>query len=163
MTTRSTLIAVALVLGLTGCTENSAIGNDREAQFDSLEPPAERASAESLAQIDPGLLKPEPMTEADLASLRGSEALCRFRYTEVGFPVFLYPATGDAPAIIKLNGKLIPLRPAGGTHEYADGPVRVEMRHPDGVPIAGEEEAVLILRFDGASGELGFAGEAECP
>lgn len=163
MKTTTTLIGLGILFGLTGCIDNTAIGNDREAQIDPPEPPAEMAPPESLAQIDPGLLKPQPIREADLASLRGSEALCRFRYTEVGFPVFLYPAAGDASAIIKLNGKLIPLPSAGESYAYAGGPVRALMRHPDGVPLAGEEEAVLILRLDGASGELGFAGEAECP
>lgn len=160
--TRTTLTACALLLGVVACTENSAIGNDREARLDPPEPPAERAPAEALAQVEPGLLKPAPMTEADLASLSASGASCRFGYTDVGFPVFLYPPGGDAPATIKLNGKLITLPPVGGFH-FAAGDIRVEMSHPDGVPNDGEEDAVLILRIAGASDELGFAGVAECP
>ena len=160
--TRPTFGALALLLGLAACTDNDAIGNDRAAQLDPPTLPAERAPAESLAQVEPGLLKPAPFTEADIASLSLPRASCLFRYTDAGFPVFLYPAGGDAPAIIKLNGKLIMLPPVGGFH-YAAGPIRVEMSHPDGVPTEGEEEAVLILRLAGASDELGFLGVTECP
>ena len=160
--TRTTFGALALLFGLAACTDNDALGNDREAQLDPPEPPAEQAPAESLAQVDPGLLKPESISEADLASLSVPGASCRFRYTDVGFPVFLYPAGADAPAIIKLNGKLITLPPIGGFH-YAAGPIRAEMRHSDGVPNGEEEEAILIVRLAGASDELGFLGVAECP
>lgn len=158
--TRSTLAACALLLGLAGCVENSALGNDREAELDPPEQAAERASAESLAAIATGLLKPETFTPADLAALSG--AWCRFRYTDVGFPVFLFPATGNAPAMIKLNGKMIPLPPVGD-FQYAGGPVRVDLRLSDGLPAAEAEEAVLVLWLAGASGEMGFLGEAECP
>lgn len=162
MMTRSIPAALALLLGLTGCIENSALGNDREAELDPPEPPAEQASAESLADVAPGLLKPGPITAADLATLAAAGTLCRFRYTEVGFPVFLFPPGGDTPSVIKLNGKLIMLPPAGSS-QFAGGPVHVTLRLPDGLPIGGDEEAVLILRLAGASDELGFLGEAECP
>lgn len=158
---RSFIAKAALLIGLAACTENSAIGNDREAQLDPLEPPAERAPASSLAQLDPDLLKPEAMTESDLASLSLGGGTCVFRYTQVGFPVFVYPAGGAAAAKIKLNGKLIDLQPTGGS-AYADGVVRVEMNHPDGLPTDGQMTAELILRFDGVSDELGFRGAANC-
>lgn len=161
MNRRTSLAALALLLGLAACTDNDAIGNDRRAELDPPQPPAERAPAESLSQVEPGLLKPASLAEADLAALSASGRWCRFRYTDAGFPVFLYPASGDAPATVKLNGKLIPLPPAGD-FQYADGPVRVEMRHPDGLPIEGEEEAVLILRLAGAGDELGFLGVTTC-
>ena len=74
----------------------------------------------------------------------------------------MYPAAGNAVATLKLNGKLVALSPAGGS-TWASGGVRVEMRHPGGVPSHGEAQAVLILRLTGAPDELGFAGVAECP
>jgi hypothetical protein len=101
------------------------------------------------------------MTEADIASLSPAAGTCLFRYTEVGMPIFLYPADGTAAATIKLNGKLIELPPAGGS-AFADGGVRVEMNHPDGVPQDGQGEGELILRLEGATDELGFRAAAEC-
>lgn len=158
---RPVFATVALLLGFAACTDNTAPGNDREARLDPPKPAAERAAASSLAQLDPGLLKPESMTDADVASLSPGAGTCLFRYTEVGLPIFLYPADGAGAATIKLNGKLIELPPAGGS-AFADGGIRVEMNHPDGLPEDGQEEAELILRMERASDELGFRGVTEC-
>lgn len=102
------------------------------------------------------------MTDADVASVAPGAGACRFRYTEVGLPIFIYPAAGAAAATIKLNGKLIELPPAGGS-AFAAGGIRVEMKYPDGLPDGGQEEAELIFRMERASDELGFRGVAECP
>lgn len=161
MMRKPTFVAVAILLGFAACTGNTAPGNDREAQLDPPKPAAERAAASSLSQIEPGLLKPEAMTDADVASLSPGAGGCLFRYTKVGLPVFFYPANGAGAATIKLNGKLIALPPAGGS-AFADGGIRVEMNYPDGLPEGGQEEAELILRMERASDELGFRGFTEC-
>lgn len=161
MTGKTAFAAAALLLGLAACTGNTAPGNDREARLDPPEPPAQRAAAASLTQLDPGLLKPETMTDADVATLSPVAGACLFRYTEVGLPVFVYPANGAAAATIKLNGKLIELPPAGGL-AFADGGIRVEMNHPDGVREGGQQPADLVLRLAGARDELGFRGVTYC-
>lgn len=161
MTRNTAFAAAALLLGFAACTDNTAPGNDREARLDPPEPPAQRAPASSLAQLAPGLLKPESMTEADLALVSPGAGACLFRYTEVGLPVFVYPAGGAAPATIKLNGKLIELPPAGGL-AFADGGIRVEMSHPDGLEAGGQQQAQLVLRLAGAPDELGFRGVTAC-
>lgn len=160
---RVVALAAAGLVALAGCTDNTAPGNDREAE---LEPPAQAASmasAESaLSGVATGLLKPEIMNEADLGVVAGSESGCRFRMTRVGLPVFVYPMEGNGPGIIKLNDRLISLPPVG-QGRYAAGGVDVEFRPLEGARPGGELfDAELVVRLAGAPHELGFHGYAEC-
>ena len=108
-------ILTLAALPLAACNTNTAVGNDREAQLD---PPATAAPIESaasaLANLSPGLMLPETMSDADLATL-GAENTCQFRLTEVAFPSFVYDNSGGGA--IKINGKLIPVT-ASASGEY---------------------------------------------
>src|SRR3546814_1783177 len=109
-------ILTLAALPLAACNTNTAVGNDREAQLD---PPATAAPIESaasaLANLSPGLMLPETMSEADLAAL-GAENTCQFRLTEVAFPSFVYDNSGRGA--IKINGKLIPVTASARSEEH---------------------------------------------
>lgn len=158
MKRRTLLPALVLIVSASACVENTAPGNDREA---SLEPPptaAELASASAaLENVATEILYPQQITTADRRNLPVMEDRCIFRYTEVGFPIFVYgPATG----VLKLNGKLVPL-PARGDGVYAEGPVSVTIR-----PLDDREDelfgAEFVLRLESAPNELGFHGFSGC-
>lgn len=152
---------LTMLIALCGCIENSAPGNDREAHLDPPAPAAQWAPASSLTAVDAGLLKPQPLTVADLAALPPTTGRCLYRYTRVGLPVFVYPTGGSGAATVKLNGRLIPLAPTGPL-AFAAGPIRVEIRHPEGPPTDELAEAQLVLHLRDARDELGFHGFATC-
>ena len=91
---RSAAILTLATLGLAACNTNTAPGNDREAHLD---PPVQAAPIEdastALANLSPGLMLPETMTDADLAAL-DAEGDCQFRLTEVAYPSFVYDSEG---------------------------------------------------------------------
>lgn len=155
-------IAVLLlaVLPLAACNSNTAIGNDREAQLD---PPATAApvenAASALANLSPGLMLPETMSDADLAAL-GAEKTCQFRLTEVAFPSFVYDTSGRGA--IKINGKLIPVT-ASGTGRYANGELRIRTRPLDDEGDAGLQMQELIIAGPRMKDEFGFWGYTTCP
>ena len=82
-----------IALPLAACNSNTAPGNDREAQLD---PPATAApiedAASALANVDPGLMLPRTMNDADLVALGAGQA-CQFRLTE-WLPHLSMTATG---------------------------------------------------------------------
>lgn len=155
---------LALVLAVaaagSGCVDNSSPGNDREASLEPAAPAAERMSVQqALDGVSTGLLYPEVMTDADLGSLPDSPGNCVFRFTRVGFPVFV---SDSAAGVIKLNGKLIRL-PTTGADRYGEGAVDVSFRPLDREERGGAAfTAELVLRLEGAPNELGFHGYAEC-
>lgn len=148
-----------VMIGLAAaCTDNVAPGNDREAELDRPAPPAEVSSASAaLAGVSVGLVQPEIITDADLTAAPSVGSGCRFRFTEVGYPVVLYGSS----AVVKLNGKLVAL-PGGTDGRYAEGGVEVNVR-PIGSEASGERfDAEFVLRLPGAPNELGYHGYAEC-
>lgn len=149
-----------LVVLLTGaCVENTAPGNDREAALEPPAPPAELASAgAALQNVATGLIMPEIITDADRTNLPGGVERCTFRMTTVGMPVLFY----DGTAVIKLNGKLVPLD-GQGEGRFGSGGVEVMVRPLDEAETGGGQfEAEFVLRLEGAPNELGFHGFAEC-
>lgn len=151
-------IALA-ALPLAACNSNTAPGNDREAQLDSPATAAPIESAASaLANLSPGLMLPETMTDADLAAL-GAENSCQFRLTEVAFPSFVYDGSGQGA--IKINGKLIPVT-ASGPDSYTSGDLRIQTRMLDDEGNAGLQMQELIVAAPGAEDEFGFWGYTTC-
>lgn len=148
-----------LALGLGGCNRNTAQGNDREAQLDAAPTPAPIEDAGSaLANVDKALLKPETMSGADLAALGGLAGKCAVRLTEVAHPSLVFtPET----AVIKLNGKLIPLRAVGADHYRGDG-ASLTLRPNGDRGDAGLEGIDMILVPPGAKDEIGYAGFRDC-
>jgi len=140
-----------------GCIDNPAPGNDREAALDPPAPPAPRvAVGAAIDGVDPGLLMPEIMTEADRRDLESPGSTCRFRMTRVGFPVAVYGAS----AVVKLNGRLVTLAGTGEGRYATDG---VEMTiRPLEERTSGQFASELILWLPGAPHELGFHGYADC-
>lgn len=151
--------SLVLALLVAGCPENSAPGNDREAELAPPEPPAEVSSVGSaIGGVATGLLIPQTMTEADLANLPDVEVRCQFRFTTVGLPIVAY---GSA-AVLKLNGKLVPL-PATGDGRYAADGVTVTVRPLEEETVDGEPFATeFVLRLPEASDELGYHGYSTC-
>ena len=149
-----------IVLGLivVGCEQNSAPGNDREAQLSPPEPPAEVSSVgAAIAGVATNLLIPQTMLDADLQNLPGGE-LCHFSLTRVGLPVLAYGST----AVVKLNDKLVPL-PDSGDGRYAADDVSVGVRPIEDDPGDGEPFATeFVLRLPGADDELGYHGYSRC-
>lgn len=150
---------IIATMAMTGCVENTAPGNDREAALDAVGPPAATATApEALLGVDVSLLMPQIIPPVDLDALSPMQGTCRFRMTEVGFPVLIY----GPHAVIKLNGKLIRL-PAAGEGRYVASGVEVTVRplDPD-VNVRGPFDAEFVLQLPGAPNELGFHGVGEC-
>lgn len=154
------MLLVGLSALLAGCNQNTAIGNDREAELD---PPAEAAAIEpasnALQGVATALVKPETMSDADIAAIGGDRGRCVFRLTEVGFPTFVYQPDGSG--IIKLNGKLIPVEP-DGTDRFTSGELLVTTRMLDDEGNAGLQALRLIVVPPGAKDELGFDGYTTC-
>ena len=155
---RIAFIALAAV-PLAACNSNTAIGNDREARLD---PPASAApienAASALANLSPGLMLPETMSDADLAAL-GAENACQFRLTEVAFPSFVHD--GDGRGAIKINGKLIPVT-SSGPGSYASGELRIRTRPLDDRGTAGLQMQEMIVVAPRAKDEFGFWGYTTC-
>lgn len=153
-------LALTLPLALGACNQNTAIGNDREAHLD---PPAKASPIEpassALRNVATAIVKPETMTEADLAAIGGTQDHCVFRLTEIAFPSFVYEP--GARGYIKLNGKLIPLS-ASGENRYASGDLVVTTRELDAVGNAGLQALEMIVVPPGAEDELGYHGFANC-
>ena len=155
---RIAFIALAAV-PLAACNSNTAIGNDREARLD---PPPSAApienAASALANLNPGLMLPETMSDADLAAL-GAENACQFRLTEVAFPSFVHD--GDGQGAIKINGKLIPVT-ASASGEYANGELRIRTRLLEDEGDAGLRMQELIVVGPRMKDEFGFWGYTTC-
>lgn len=156
-----TLTAIAAAAALAACNSNQAPGNDRAAGREAPAAAAPQMDARAaLANVATAALQPETMTEADIASVAGPAGGCAFAMTRVGFPSFLY-GEGDAPGIVKLNGKLIAL-PASGDGYYREDGLVIRLRPLE--PQAGDDmhAAELVIMLPGAPDELGFHGFARC-
>lgn len=158
---KANLILIAgLSVTLTACNQNSAIGNDREAHLD---PPAEASPIEpassALQNVATGLVKPETMSDADIAAIGGTNGRCVYKLTEVGFPAFVYETGGQA--FVKLNGKLIPLQ-AAGPDRFASGELLVALRTLDDEGNAGLQTQEVIIVPPGAKDEIGYRGYTTC-
>lgn len=157
ISTFSSLLLVGLFA--TACEENSAPGNDREAQISPPEKPAELVSlGEAIEGVGADLLLPQAMTDADLRNVPAEAKDCLFGYTQVSEPVFAYGATG----VLKVNHKLAPL-PASPDGRYSAEHVTVVVR-PIEEPREGGEpfEAQLVVSLPGADHERGFHGSSRC-
>ncbi|MBQ96144.1 MAG: hypothetical protein CL510_10025 [Actinobacteria bacterium] len=152
-------ILAAAVMPLAACNTNTAPGNDREAERD---PPATaapvEAAAAALANVSPGLMLPETMTEADLSAL-GAQTACQFRLTEVAYPSFVYDGSGQGA--IKINGKLIPVT-QDAPNRYSSGELRIATRLLDDEGNAGLQMQELIVVAPRAKDEFGFWGYTTC-
>jgi hypothetical protein len=149
---------VGSALVATGCLDNTAPGNDREAALEPPAAPAPMATAGAAIEgVARGSLMPQIMTDADRSALPEMGSTCRFRMTRVGFPVAVYGSS----AVIKLNDLLVTLEAAGEGRYGADGvevTIRpLEDRSPDG-PFASE----LVLWLPGAPHERGYHGYSNC-
>lgn len=153
-------LAGALLLG--ACNQNTAPGNDREAQVDPAETAAPQAGAgEALSGIATGAVQPETMSEADIASLGGLAGNCVIRLTGVAFPSFFEDRAGNR-GFVKLNGKLVRMNRVGGGR-FADGGLTVLVRPvDDGDSNNGLPAAEMIIALPGAKDELGFRGYRDC-
>ena len=158
MRARAAVPLLAAVLA-TGCVENPAPGNDREAELEPPAPPAQVASpAEVLSGVSVALVMPETMSDADQGALPDVGASCRFHMTEVGFPVAVY----GSRAAMKLNGKLVSL-PGEAEGRYGAAGISVTFRPlADAAEGEGTYPAEMVLRLPGAPNELGFHGFATC-
>jgi hypothetical protein len=155
---RSALL-LAFLLVLHGCTENSAPGNDREAELTPASPAAEvKAAAEAIRGVATSLLIPQTMTDADIANISEIGDPCVFRMTRVGSPVLVY---GSA-AVVKLNDRLVPLPATGGGRYAADGVTVAVLPLTDNLRNGEPFSAEFVLWLPGAANELGFHGFAEC-
>jgi hypothetical protein len=152
--------AFALALAAAGCIDNTAPGNDREAELDPPPAPARMAASAGAAiqGVAIGLLQPQIMTDADRASIPEAPDRCLFRMTRVGLPVLVYGSS----AVVKLNDRLVTL-PAAGEGTYSADGVTVMVR-----PLEADEgddglvPAELVLRLPGAPNELGYHGFTGC-
>lgn len=149
-----------LALPLAACNQNTELGNDREGQIDAAPTPAPiMGAAAALENVATAALKPETMSDADIAALGGREGRCAVKLTEVGFPSFLYEPTGSGA--IKLNGKLIVLRNAGDAR-FEDGGLTVTLQPVDDEGNAGLQAMEMIIVPPGAKDEIGYRGYSQC-
>jgi hypothetical protein len=163
--TNSPKLSAAVLLGsaalaLAGCNENTAVGNDREAQLEPAPTPAPIMLAHNaLANVDTAAIKPQTMTDADIQALGGREGRCAVVLTEVAFPSLLYEP--DGLATIKLNGKLIVL-PRTGDATFSDSGLTVALQAGDEEGDAGLQAMTMTVVPPGAEDELGYKGYVEC-
>lgn len=162
MTRRMTALSLGAALLVGACNQNTAPGNDREAQVDPPATAAPRMSAgEALSGVATGAIQPETMNEADLASLGGLAGNCVIRLTGVGYPSF-FENRAQGTGVVKLNGKLVELEKRGDGR-FVDGGLTVQLR-----PVPSDESnnglpgADMIIALPGAKDELGFRGYREC-
>lgn len=149
-----------LALALAGCNQNTAIGNDREAQLDPAPTPGPIMAADAaLRNVELATIKPETMTDAEVQALGSGQHRCIFTLTELGYPTFVYEP--GRRGIIKLNGKLIPVD-AAGPDDYASGGLLVATRTVDDTGNAGLQVQELIVVPPGARDELGYRGYVSC-
>lgn len=157
---RLSFLATGVALALAGCNQNTAIGNDREADTAPPEPAAPiRSAGAALGKLSTALVKPETMSEADVAAIGGTGGRCVFRLTEVGYPAFVYEP--DGRGFIKLDGTLIPVA-AAGEGGFASGQLRIATRMLDGTGNAGLREMEMLVVPPGAGDELGYRGYVQC-
>lgn len=157
---RSAAILAAATISLAACNQNTAVGNDREAQIDPAPTPAPVESAEAaLANVAAAIIKPETMSVADMQALGGRAGKCAVVLTEVAFPSFLYEP--DGPGAIKMNGKLIPL-PRTDEWRFADGGLSVTLKPLDDEGNAGLQAMQMIIVPPGAEDEIGYRGYYMC-
>lgn len=156
------LALFAIALFLSGCNQNTAPGNDREAQLEPAPPPApQERAAEALSGVATEILQIETMSDADVASIGGLDGRCTIRLTQVGYPSFVYGGPQNT-GIIKLNGKLIPL-PAVSETTFEQSGLSVVIRPVD--EEFGDDsmrEAEIIVMLPGAKDELGYRGYESC-
>ena len=153
-------LIAALALSLGACNENTAVGNDREAQIEAAPTPSPIMGAEAaLRNVATAIIKPETMTDADVSALGGRDGRCAVNLTEVAFPSFLYEP--GASGAIKLNGKLIVL-PSIGVNRFEDGGLIVTLRPLDDEGNAGLQSMEMIVVPPGAEDELGYRGYVQC-
>lgn len=153
-------VFVALPFAIVGCNQNTALGNDREEQIDAVPTPAPIMGAvAALRNVDTALIKPQTMSQADIAAIGGLAGKCAIRLTEVAFPSLVI-GEGQS-AIIKLNGKLIPLA-ASGENRYADGGLSVILEPNDDEGDAGLQSVDMIVIPPGAEDEIGYSGFIDC-
>lgn len=157
---RALSIGTALLLG--ACNQNTAPGNDREAQVDPAPTAAPiSGAAAALSGIDTGAIQPATMNDADIASLGGYAGNCVIRLTGVGYPSFFEDRT-NGRGYVKLNGKLVQLSSAG-PNRFADGNLTVELRDvADDESDNGLPGAEMIIALPQAKDELGFRGYKDC-
>lgn len=157
---RATAILAALALPLAGCNQNTAVGNDREAQVEAPPTPSPVMGASAALQnVATAIIKPETMSNADVQALGGKRGRCEVILTEVAFPSFLYEPGGAGA--IKLNGKLIPL-PSAGENRFADGELSVTLRLLEEEGNAGSQGMEMIIVPPGAKDEIGYHGYVRC-
>lgn len=153
-------LALAAVAALAACNQNTELGNDREGQIEPAPTPAPiMGAAAALANVATEVIKPETMSDADIAALGGRQGRCAVKLTEVGFPSFLFEPGGSGA--IKLNGKLIPL-PAAGERRYQDGELLVALKPVDETGNAGLKAMEMIIVPPGAKDEIGYRGYVQC-
>jgi hypothetical protein len=151
---------VALSFVLAACNQNTAIGNDREAQLDPAPTPVPiEPAAAALQNVATVIVKPETMTAADVKAIGGERGRCVYRLTEVGFPTFIYEPGNRG--FIKLNGKLIPVT-AAGPDRYTSGELLIATRLVDEEGNAGLQAQEIIIVPPGAKDELGYRGYVQC-
>lgn len=150
----------ALALPLAACNQNTAVGNDREAQLEPAPTPApiERASV-ALQNVATEIIKPETMSNADIQALGGKQGRCEIILTEVAFPSFLYEPGGQGA--IKLNGKLIPL-PSAGPNRFSGAGLTVSLRLLEEEGNVGSQGMQMIIIPPGAKDEIGYDGYVRC-
>ena len=154
------ILIALLALPLAACNQNTELGNDREGQIDAAPTPAPiMGAAAALENVATAVIKPETMSDADIAALGGKQGRCAVKLTEVGFPSFLYEPGGSGA--IKLNGKLIVL-PNTGEAEFADGGLTVKLQPVDEQGNAGLQSMEMIITPPGAKDEIGYRGYAQC-
>lgn len=154
------VIALAAAAALAACNQNTELGNDREGQIEPAPTPAPvMGAAAALANVATEVIKPETMSDTDIAALGGREGRCAVKLTEVGFPSFLFQPGGGGT--IKLNGKLIPL-PAAGERRYEDGGLLVTLKPVDETGNAGLKAMEMIIVPPGAKDEIGYRGYVQC-
>ena len=157
---RLAAICSALALPLAGCNQNTAVGNDREAEVDPVPTPAPMVgAAAALEGIAAELIKPETMTRADIRAIGGLGDKCAFRFTEVAQPSFVYEP-GER-GIIKLNGVLISLS-AADANRFSEAGLSVTLVASEEEGDAGLEGMDMIVVPPGAKDELGYSGFADC-
>lgn len=153
-------IVALIALPLAACNQNTELGNDREGQIDAAPTPAPiMGAAAALENVATAAVKPETMSDTDVAALGGKEGRCAIKLTEVGFPSFLYEPAGRGA--IKLNGKLIVL-PNTGQAQFKDGGLTVKLQPVDEEGNAGLQAMEMIIVPPGAKDEIGYRGYVQC-
>jgi hypothetical protein len=162
------LVGLLVLTMLAGCSEAGA-PDDETSPVRADDPPRIVSVFHVLDSAHLPTLDPSQMTGAEIEAALGESSHCHFKYTSSGQPVLALNLTardGEAAGVIKLNDKLVILKPQESDEQmtFTAGPVRLTVApEKSGSESSADEvrEAEMIFEV-GDQLRSGYRGYYQC-